>query len=67
MNNPSSVLIGERLKAEFSAEAFSIFNQAEFSAPEKNIKSGTFGQVAPTRDFRGSPPRIIQLAVRFTF
>jgi TonB-dependent Receptor Plug Domain/TonB dependent receptor len=55
-------LYGERLKLEFRAEFFNIFNHAEFSNPDTNINSGTFGQILTTAD-----PRIIQLALRLTF
>jgi carboxypeptidase family protein/TonB-dependent receptor-like protein len=57
-------LIGERLKMEFRAEFFNILNHTEFANPDTNIldQGGTFGQILTTAD-----PRIIQLAVRFTF
>ena len=58
----TTALVGERLKMEFRAEFFNIFNHAEFGNPDTNILSGTFGQILTTAD-----PRIIQFAVRFTF
>jgi hypothetical protein len=44
------------------AEFFNLFNHAEFSNPDTNIDSSTFGQVIST-----APPRIIQFGARFTF
>ena len=60
----TTALVGERLKMEFRAEFFNILNHAEFGNPDTNIldQGGTFGQILTTAD-----PRIIQLAVRFTF
>jgi len=58
----TTALIGERLKVEFRAEFFNILNHANFTSPVTNINSGQFGQVTSTQ-----PPRIIQLALRFTF
>ena len=67
----------ERTKLEFRAEFFNIFNHANFANPGllnngdgtftnalsgNNINSGTFGQITSTFD-----PRIIQLALRFSF
>ena len=58
----TTALYGERLKLEFRAEFFNILNHAEFSNPDTNINSGTFGQILTTAD-----PRIIQLALRLSF
>lgn len=55
-------LINEKLKAEFRAEFFNLFNHAQFNSPITDINSGTFGQVVSTAD-----PRIIQFAVRLSF
>ncbi len=58
-------LTRERLKMEFRAEFFNVFNHAEFGNPDTNIldnQGGTFGQILTTAD-----PRIIQFAVRFSF
>jgi hypothetical protein len=52
----------ERLSGELRLEAFNIFNHTEFSNPDTNPNSGTFGQVTGT-----SLPRILQLALRLTF
>jgi hypothetical protein len=69
--------ITERVKLEFRAEFFNIFNHANFLNPGvtnagnstysggssgSNINSSLFGQITSTYD-----PRIIQLAARLTF
>jgi hypothetical protein len=55
-------LFGERVKAEFRAEAFNLFNSAQFSSPSTSYTSSLFGQITNTAD-----PRIMQLAMRFIF
>ena len=59
----STDLVGERTKLIFRAEAFNIFNHAEFRPPAAtDVTSGTFGQISGTY-----APRILQLALRMTF
>ncbi|MBI3697660.1 MAG: TonB-dependent receptor [Acidobacteria bacterium] len=58
----STNLVRERAKVDFRAEFFNLFNHAQFREPNSTITSGTFGQISQTYD-----PRIIQLALRFTF
>ncbi len=62
--------ITERLKLEIRADAFNLFNHAEFANPSTNITSPNFGRITTTGD--PGPPidhheRILQLAARFTF
>jgi hypothetical protein len=52
----------ESLNMEIRADFFNIFNHAEFSNPDTSITSSTFGRITTTAD-----PRIIQLALKFTF
>lgn len=59
--------ITERLKAEFRAEAFNLFNHAEFTNPDTNLFSGTFGQITSTTIGTLHTERILQLALRLTF
>ncbi len=50
---------------EFRAEAFNVFNHAQFFGPatvEGNISSGTFGQAVSAM-----APRLMQIAVRYRF
>ena len=59
----STDLVGEHTKLIFRAEAFNIFNHAEFRPPsDTSVTSGTFGQISGTY-----APRILQLALRITF
>ncbi len=55
-------LIGEKLDAELRADAFNLFNHAEFLNPDTSINDSTFGQISTTAD-----PRIIQLALHIRF
>ena len=57
--------ISESRSFEFRAEAFNVFNHAQFFGPaavEGNMSSGTFGQAVSAM-----PPRLMQMAVRFRF
>jgi hypothetical protein len=50
---------------EFRAEAFNVFNHAQFFGPaavEGNISSGSFGQAVSAM-----PPRLMQVALRYRF
>lgn len=52
----------EHTALELRADFFNLFNHTEFRNPSTNIDDKNFGQITSTYD-----PRIIQLAVRFTF
>ncbi len=57
--------ISESTQMEFRAEAFNLFNHAQFMNPSGNINNtgqGGFGFVTQARD-----PRIMQLALKFLF
>ena len=54
--------IGERMNAQFRAEAFNIVNHTNFDGVRTTRQSGTFGRITSTRD-----PRIMQLALKFYF
>ncbi len=48
--------------AQFRAEAFNVFNHAQFNNPGGNIDSSTFGFVNSAQS-----PRILQIAVKYQF
>jgi hypothetical protein len=55
----------ESLSAQFRVEAFNLFNHAQFFGPntvDGNLESSTFGQVVSA-----GAPRLVQLAVKFSF
>jgi Carboxypeptidase regulatory-like domain/TonB dependent receptor len=59
----STNLVGDRTKLLFRAEAFNIFNHAEFRPPSSiYATSGSFGQISGTY-----APRILQLALKLSF
>jgi outer membrane receptor protein involved in Fe transport len=77
MSLSKTTAITERMKLEFRAEFFNIFNHANFQNPGGdgtqgvNINSSQFGQILSTGVGSGSTydpePRIIQLALRLSF
>ena len=54
--------ITEGLQAQFRAEAFNVFNHAQFNNPDGNINDTEFGFVTSAQ-----PARIMQLALKFIF
>jgi Carboxypeptidase regulatory-like domain/TonB dependent receptor len=70
MNNTDLALLKafdftERVKLQFRAEAFNVFNHAQFNNPSGNINStgqGGFGYVTSAND-----PRIMQVALKLLF
>ena len=59
------VRLSESRSLEFRLEAFNVFNHAQFYGPAAvngNISSANFGQVVSA-----APPRLVQLAAKFSF
>ncbi|MFN7998628.1 MAG: carboxypeptidase regulatory-like domain-containing protein [Bryobacteraceae bacterium] len=52
----------ETQKIDFRAEAFNIFNHANFGRPDRTLTHSTFGEILSAAD-----PRILQFALRFSF
>jgi len=59
-----STSFGERLRMEFRADLFNIWNHAQFTSVDGNVgnQGGTFGQPLRIRD-----PRLVQFALKFRF
>jgi len=55
--------LNERMHLEFRAEAFNIWNHAQFNNPTSSINSSQFGVITST----SVPPRIIQFALKLYF
>jgi len=62
--------ITERQRVEFRAEFFNAFNHAQFSRPDNDAFSSTFGQVVSTRGLDSDTTtgaRIVQFAIKYYF
>jgi hypothetical protein len=53
---------GERLHAQFRAEAFNTFNRVNFANPVSTVSSGTYGQITSA-----SSPRVFQFGLKLLF
>jgi hypothetical protein len=68
-----STAINERMRLQFRAEFFNIFNHPNFSLPNVTVNSGGFGTITSTPDVaNGNPlgdggPRQAQLALKLVF
>lgn len=54
--------VTESKTLQLRAEVFNILNRPNFGVPVNDINSPSFGQIQ-----RASPPRLIQLALKFLF
>ncbi len=54
--------ITERQSLELRWEMFNAFNHTQFGAPSVNLESSSFGTITTT-----SPPRIMQISLRYAF
>jgi hypothetical protein len=64
MSFSKQTAFGERMKMEFRADIFNVWNHAQFYTVDGNISNlgSTFGQVLHVRD-----PRLLQFALKFRF
>jgi hypothetical protein len=53
----------ERMKVEIRGEAFNVFNNVNFSNPSATSSAAAFGTISSVR----VPPRILQVAAKFSF
>jgi carboxypeptidase family protein len=58
--------LGERVRTQFRAEMFNIFNQVNFNNPNTTVTGGGFGTITSTNP-AGSDSRIIQFGLKVTF
>jgi hypothetical protein len=57
--------IAERANLRFEANAFNVFNHANFASPSGNLTSALFGRLTATRT--GTTPRQIQMGLKLSF
>lgn len=53
----------ERVKLQFRAEAFNVFNRVVFGFPQRNLGSSDFGQIFTQQN----KPRVLQLGLKLLF
>jgi hypothetical protein len=58
-------LFGERYRLKFIAEAYNVFNHANFGLPDTGVSSGRFGVISGLAGVE--PSRVMQFALRFDF
>ncbi len=58
--------IKERLRMEFRAEAFNVFNRVRFGAGDLNLQDANFGRLTSSSDLLNTP-RQLQLALKLYF
>jgi len=61
-----NVRFTERVKLQFRAEMFNIFNQVNFANPNTRVTGGGFGTITSTQSYAGDP-RIIQFGLKVAF
>ena len=59
--------ITERLRVQFRAEAFNVFNRVQFNPPGTVFGISTFGVTSASVASQANQPRLIQLALKLEF
>jgi Carboxypeptidase regulatory-like domain len=62
-----STTITESTKLQFRAEAFNVFNHAQFANPNGTVNNGGQGGFGYVTSTGGNQPRIMQVALKFLF
>ena len=66
-------IFGERIKGQFRAEIFNLFNRTNWAPPNATLTSASFGEMTATRNASSAPglgfaePRNIQLALKIIY
>ena len=63
LNVIKRIRLGETTELEFRADAINVLNRTNFSNPDTNINSSTFGRITTTN----GGGRIVELHARFNF
>jgi len=63
--------LGERLKMQFRAEAFNLFNRAQYGQPSGSFNTASFGHINSVINTTGlvgtGTPRQMEFALRLNF
>ena len=60
-----TLAVTERVHLRFEANAFNVFNHAQFANPSATVSSGLFGVISSTAT--GTSPRQLQLGLKVLF
>jgi hypothetical protein len=55
-------VVREKVRFEFNAQAFNIFNRPEWGSPNNNLSNASFGKIATA-----GPGRFLQLGLKLAY